>query len=144
MRGGAGLRFRQDVTAHYAFRCLFTGQRLPRTTETGSAGVDAAHILPWSTHNINSVTNGLCLSKQCHWAFDEGLLRLSYDDSEGSYIVSIPNPVMLAAQAEQFDIESFASITGRIPESRLPANAAFWPSRDYLISMNRFLDSDAA
>ena len=62
------------------------------------AGVDAAHILPWSQFDLDATKNGLCLNKQCHWAFDEGLFCLSFDETENAYIVSIPNPVRLAAQ----------------------------------------------
>src|SRR5207302_1937041 len=69
-RGADARRFHTDVTDAYDARCLFSGQRLPRTSVTDSAGVDAAHILPWSTHDLNTVKNGICLNKQCHWAFD--------------------------------------------------------------------------
>jgi predicted restriction endonuclease len=67
---------------------LFTGQRLPNTDVTESAGVEAAHILPWSTHNINAIPNGICLRKLCHWAFDAEVLKLSYDGSVSSFILS--------------------------------------------------------
>jgi len=73
-------------------RCLFSGQRLPRTESTTTAGVDAAHILPWSRYDLDAIPNGVCLNKQCHWAFDEGLFRLTFDSSEGAYAVTIPDP----------------------------------------------------
>ncbi len=128
VRGGSASAFRRKVRDAYDSRCMFSGQRLPRTAATSTAGVDAAHILPWSRFDLDATQNGLCLNKQCHWAFDEGLLRLSFDDTERAYIVSIPNPVRLAAQAAQFDIEPFDEIAGKVPRSRLPANEAFWPS----------------
>ena len=84
VRGATGSRFRRDVATSYEYRCIFTGQRLPRLEVTDSAGVDSAHILPWSTHDINSVRNGLCLNKQCHWAFDEGVVRLTFDPGVNS------------------------------------------------------------
>jgi len=123
---------------------MFSGQRLPRTEATSTAGVDAAHILPWSQFDLDATKNGLCLNKQSHWAFDEGLFRLSFDDTESAYIVSIPNPVRVAAQAAQFDIESFDAIAGRVPRNRLPGNEALWPSKQYLAELNRFLDDKAA
>ena len=123
---------------------MFSGQRLPRTEATSTAGVDAAHILPWSRFDLEATKNGLCLNKQCHWAFDEGLFRLSFDDTENAYIVSIPNPVRLAAQAAQFDMESFDTMVGRVSKNRLPANEALWPSKEYLAELNRFLDDEAA
>jgi hypothetical protein len=88
--------------------------------------------------------NGLCLNKQCHWAFDEGVFRLSFDDGENAYVVSIPDPIRRAAQAANFDIGSFDAIVGVIPGSRLPANEAHWPSRQYLAELNRFVDDNAA
>ena len=123
---------------------MFSGQRLPRTDATSSTGVDAAHILPWSRFDLDATKNGLCLNKQSHWAFDEGLFRLSFDNTENAYIISIPNPVRLAAQAVKFDLESFDAIVGRVPRKRLPANEAIWPSEQYLAELNRFLDNEAA
>jgi putative restriction endonuclease len=35
--------------------------------------VDAAHIHPFSDSRNNDVRNGLALTKNMHWAFDEGL-----------------------------------------------------------------------
>ena len=144
VRGGSATTFRRKVREAYDSRCMFSGQRLPRTDATSTAGVDAAHILPWSRFDLDATKNGLCLNKQSHWAFDEGLFRLSFDDAENIYVVSIPNPVRLAAQAAHFDIESFDAIAGRVPRNRLPANEALWPSKQYLAELNRFLDDEAA
>lgn len=123
---------------------MFSGQRLPRIEATATAGVDAAHILPWSRFDLDATRNGLCLNKQCHWAFDEGLFRLAFDEKENSYVVTIPNPVRLAAQTAKFDIDSFEKIVGRVPQNRLPTNEAHWPSKKYLTELNRFLDGEAA
>lgn len=144
VRGSSATAFRRDVREAYDYRCMFTGQRLPRTDATSTAGVDAAHILPWSRFDLDATKNGLCLNKQCHWAFDEGLFRLSFDETENAYVVSIPNPIRLAAIAATFDIESFDTIVGRIPQNRLPKNNAVWPSKPYLTELNRFLDDEAA
>src|SRR5690606_14250486 len=46
-RGPEGEAFRRAVRAAYRDTCLFSGLHLPRTELTASAGVDAAHILPW-------------------------------------------------------------------------------------------------
>lgn len=143
IRGGSATAFRRRVREAYDSRCMFSGQRLPRTEATSTAGVDAAHILPWSRFDLDATANGLCLNKQCHWAFDEGLFRLSFSDSENAYMVSIPNPNRLAAEAAHFDIESFDALAGKIPRNRLPANEAAWPSKHYLAELNRFLDAAA-
>jgi hypothetical protein len=144
VRGGSAMSFRRKVREAYNSRCLFSGQRLPRTEATLRPGVDAAHILPWSRFDLDATVNGLCLNKQCHWAFDEGVFRLSFDDSENAYVVSIPNPIRSAAQAANFDIGSFDAIVGVIPRNRLPANQAHWPSKQYLAELNHFLDDNAA
>ena len=89
-RGASGRKFSREVSTAYDYRCLFSGQRLPRLTMTDSPGVDSAHILPWSTHDLDSVRNGLCLNKQCHWAFDQGILRLAFDSTNNTYVVSLP------------------------------------------------------
>lgn len=144
VRGGSASTFRRNVREAYNSRCMFSGQRLPRTEATSTPGVDAAHILPWSRFDLDATKNGLCLNKQCHWAFDEGLFRLSFDDTVNAYVVSIPDPVRLAAQSANFDIGSFDAIVGPIPANRLPANQAHWPSRQYLNELNRFLDDESA
>lgn len=144
MRGGSACSFRRKVREAYDSRCMFSGQRLPRTEATSTAGVDAAHILPWSRYDLDATRNGLCLNKQCHWAFDEGLFRLSFDNSENAYVVTIPNPVRLAGQAAHFDMKSFDAIAGVVPQSHLPVNEALWPSTQYLLELNRFIDDEAA
>ena len=144
VRGGSATAFRRKVRDAYDSRCLFSGQRLPRTEATLRPGVDAAHILPWSRFDLDATKNGLCLNKQCHWAFDEGVFRLSFDETESTYVVSIPDPVRLAAKSANFDIGSFDAIVGVIPRDRLPANEAHWPSKQYLAELNRFLDDKGA
>ena len=140
IRGAAAAGFRRNVRDAYNWRCLFSGQRLPRTEATVTAGVDAAHILPWSRFDIDATRNGLCLSKQCHWAFDSGVFRLSFDEPEKRYILSIPKHVPPAAKESGFDLEPFQAIVGPIPRNRLPANEALWPSPDYIGELNKFLD----
>jgi hypothetical protein len=138
-RGASGRRFGLAVSSAYDYRCFFTGQRLPRLDVTDSAGVDSAHILPWSIYDLDSVKNGLCLSKQCHWAFDQGILRLDFDRSSQDYIVSVPDRVRIAAIGASFDLGYFESLAGPIPQSRLPENMAFWPSPGYLAELNRYM-----
>ena len=141
IRGAAGRRFRNEITNAYNFRCMFTGQCLPRTEITDSTGVDAAHILPWSTHNNNTASNGLCLNKLCHWAFDAGVLQLSFDATAGVYVKTVTAEFALAATRAGFDIEYFRSISGPIPQSFLPANRALWPAPEYLRELNRFMET---
>lgn len=140
-RGVSGRKFSRNVSNAYDYRCLFTGQRLPRFELTASSGVDSAHILPWTAYDLNSVNNGLCLNKQCHWAFDQGLLRLEFDGSCNSYILRVPNDVHEAAVSASFDIAYFESLSGPIPRGRLPQNTSQWPAPKYIEELNRYMDS---
>lgn len=140
VRGSAGRKFSRDVSVAYEYRCLFSGQRLPRLEITESAGVDSAHILPWRTHDINSIRNGLCLNKQCHWAFDQGI-RLAFDNTSNDYIINLPKSIKRAASKASFDLAYFESMTGPIPKTRLPKDSALWPSPIYLAELNRYMST---
>ncbi len=140
-RGSTGRKFGREVSNAYDYRCLFSGQRLPRLEITDSPGVDSAHILPWSTYDLDSVRNGLCLNKQCHWAFDQGILRLAFDSTSNTYVVSLPQNVWGAASRASFDLVYFESMTGPIPNARLPKDTALWPSPVYIAELNRYMDA---
>jgi hypothetical protein len=141
VRGAEGARFRKRITEIYDYRCIVSGERMPRLECTETAGVDAAHILPWSTYNINSMRNGLCLSKLCHWAFDEGVIQLKYDMTENVYLVEVPKVVRDAAKKSLFDLDYFNSLEGVIKESRLPRNRKFRPDPKYLDELDAYLMS---
>ena len=139
VRGAEGAEFRKKVSESYKFRCMFSGARMPKMETTDSCGVDAAHILPWATHNINAPGNGLCLSKQCHWAFDEGILKLDWDNGNKTYVLSIPKKIEKSARASQFDLGYFQQLVGAIPHGNLPADKTLWPDVRYLAELNRFM-----
>jgi predicted restriction endonuclease len=143
-RGSGAAAFRQRVREAYDDRCVFSGQRLPRTELTSRVGVDAAHILPWSRYDLDDTRNGLCLAKQCHWAFDQGILRLTYDDRQTAYVLAIPEQFKTAAVAARFDLPEFEKLEGVVPEARLPKNRALWPSKTYLRELNQYLDGRLA
>ncbi len=136
-RGPGAREFSLRVREAYDFRCFFSGERFPKLSVLDSAGVDGAHILPWSVHQLNAVSNGLCLCKQCHWGFDNGLLHLDFDRTANAYLLSIPKDVEAAALGEKFDLKHFQAKTGKIDSSRLPKNPALWPSPKYLEELNR-------
>jgi len=133
-RGSAGRKFSEQVKQAYNYQCAVSGERLPKLECTASSGVEAAHILPWNAFDLNSVHNGICLSKACHWAFDAGLIRLDFN--EGRYLVSIPANVRAEALAKQFSLDYFDRLLGPIAEGRLPPNRASWPNPDYLTKLN--------
>jgi hypothetical protein len=142
-RGSVGRKFSREVSDAYGYRCMFSGQRLPRLEMTDSPGVDSAHILPWSTHDLNSVRNGICLNKQCHWAFDQGILRLAFDRASNIYVASLPQSVRQAAARASFDLAYFESMAGPIPPAQLPKDSALWPSPAYIAELNHYMDMGA-
>lgn len=135
-RGVAGETFKREVNKAYNNTCLFTGYFLPRTPLTNSPGVDAAHILPWAKHGLNSIQNGLCLNKLCHWAFDQGILRLEFDEKTNDYLVSIPSEVK-ALGVTKIDLSPFTAIEGVIPKERLPSNHNLWPDPKLINQFNQ-------
>jgi putative restriction endonuclease len=70
-RKGRSARFAVRVVAEYRYTCALTGYRC--ITGDGTTIVDAAHIEAWKTAQNDDLTNGLALSKNAHWFFDEGL-----------------------------------------------------------------------
>jgi putative restriction endonuclease len=76
-RKGRCARFAVRVVTEYRFTCALTGYCC--MTAEGASIVDAAHIEPWAETQNDDITNGLALSKNAHWMFDEGLW--SVDDN---------------------------------------------------------------
>ena len=69
--------FRKAVQHAYNHTCAFTGTRL--LSHFRHTIIDAAHIRPWSESHDDSLENGVALSKNCHWAFDRGMLSIDED-----------------------------------------------------------------
>jgi putative restriction endonuclease len=68
---GRDARFRVIVVTQYRFTCALTGYGLH--TSKGATLVEAAHIHRFSQSRNDSPENGLALSRDAHWMFDEGL-----------------------------------------------------------------------
>lgn len=68
-RGRDG-RFKAEVLAGYHYTCALTGYRLMTDT---SALVQAAHIEQHAETGNDDPYNGLALTPDAHWAFDNGL-----------------------------------------------------------------------
>ena len=98
--------------------------------------VYGAHILPWARYELNSLKNGICLSKLCHWAFDSGVLRIDYDEPTSTYVASVPERVSVEAGPGGMDLAYFAELSGPIPEDRLPPDTGLRPSPNYLSRLN--------
>jgi putative restriction endonuclease len=74
---GREARFRLRVMAAYSYTCALSRYRL--TTITGKSIVDAAHIHQFADSRNNDPRNGLALTKNAHWLFDNGLWALTDD-----------------------------------------------------------------
>ena len=135
-RGPGAREFSIRVREAYDYRCLFSGERFPKLPAFGTAGVDGAHILPWATHKLNVVRNGLCLCKLCHWAFDNGLLQLDFDDEANLYLLSIPPDIEADAVPAGLDLARFEGYLGPIDSTRFPSNQKLWPSVDWIREFN--------
>lgn len=110
-------KFAADVAAAYNDSCLFCGLHAPSDISF-RRGVDAAHILPWSTYDIDEVPNGLALCLQHHWAFDAHLLTLDYTTS-GYHIKKGPTFERIAV-SEPANKALLSDVIGKVPDSRLP------------------------
>lgn len=139
-RGVAALRFSREIKRAYRNRCLFTGNHFPKLDMIESAGVDAAHILPWASHQLNSINNGVCLNKTCHWAFDNGILRLNYSPQDKTYNLVIPEVFLAAERKRHIDLAPFHRLIGPIPKERLPEDEVDWPSPCYLDQYNNAME----
>ena len=140
LRGAAGAKFSAEVREAYNHTCMFTGMRLPKTPMTGSSGVDAAHILPWAEYGLNAVSNGLCLSKLCHWAFDAGILQLNFDVLSSKYGIRLSPVAMAAESAGLLKLDGLKDIQGVVSTSLLPKDSVNWPNPSFLVVYNDALN----
>jgi hypothetical protein len=136
VRSAQGRMFSQRVRAAYQDRCALSGNYLPKLPGTTSAGVDGAHILPWARYELNSVSNGICLNKLCHWAFDAGVIRIDFDHARGAYQMSIPSRVRNEGLPVKMSLDYFTALEGPIPVEQLPRDASERPSPKYLERLN--------
>lgn len=119
MRGASGAKFRRDVQRAYDFTCAFCGFKAPGSPGLSTAGVDAAHILPWGSFNLDVPQNGLILCKQHHWAFDNHVLVLKF--ASGNYFVDIGPDALELVGGHQPTLDAIAECSGQIDPIRLPA-----------------------
>ena len=117
---GREAKFRVQIVSAYNYTCALSGYRL--TTITAGSIVDAAHIHRFSDSRNNSPTNGIALSKNAHWQFDQGLWTISDD-----YRVV----VSVGTFAE--DCPSGRSLTECHGDPlRLPVDKSLWPDLRHL------------
>lgn len=117
---GRETRFRLNIVAAYNYTCALTGYRL--TTITAGSIVDAAHIHQFSDSRNNDPRNGLALSKNAHWQFDQGLWTIADDYSVivavGRFAEDCPDGLALTDYQGQ--------------KLRLPEDKALWPAHRHI------------
>lgn len=128
IRGPEARRFSVDVRSAYNHRCCFCGFVFGGIPDIKS-GVDAAHILAWSKHDLDIVTNGLSLCKLHHWAFDAALL-MPVGATDGSYALKFTSLAEAFPQDTRTRLLPTDGMT--VPADWLPAEKAQRPSRKYL------------
>ena len=139
-RGAASAKFREAVRTAYNSTCAVCGKHFPPTTKSRTPGVDAAHILPWADYDLDEVSNGICLCKSHHWAFDEGLIRIRFED--GEYLIEVPKDIReaIAKEHPKFSIASLRKYAGRLAIGRLPNDPGSRPNPSLLQHFNEELD----
>jgi len=71
--------FREGIVQNYNYECAVCG--LKTRSSEGYNIVDSAHIKPLAIFNDNQLDNGICLCKNHHWAFDQGLFTIEHNYS---------------------------------------------------------------
>ena len=117
---GREARLRITVVGAYDYTCALTGYRL-RTITAGSI-VDAAHIHQFSDSRNNDPCNGLALSKNAHWLFDQGLWSLTDDHR---VIVAVGR-----FAEDSRDQKPLSQYHGH--KIQLPKDSALWPNPVYV------------
>ncbi len=122
VKKGREARFRINVLYNYHFTCALSGYRL--TTIDSGCIVDAAHIHQFADSRNNDPRNGLALSKNAHWLFDNGLWTL-----DGDYRVLVARTHF----EEEFADPAFRGLLSYHEQPLfLPADPAFWPAPHYV------------
>ncbi len=128
-RGPASVRFRRRVREAYNSRCVICGSRFP-PSPYNATGIDSAHILPWAAYDLDEVSNGVALCKTHHWAFDEKILLIVYED--GTYYVQLSPNAEAALTGTEFSLDALRAVEGSIPLDRLPARVSDRPNPSLL------------
>ncbi len=118
---GREARFRLTVVPAYNYTCALTGYRLV-TVDSGSI-VDAAHIHQFADSRNNHPRNGIALSKNAHWMFDQGLWSLTEDYK------------VIVARESFHESGTEALLLGNLAGKRvfLPSDKNYWPEPAHIL-----------
>ncbi len=117
---GREARFRLQVVPAYRYTCALTGHRI--MTVSASSLIDAAHIHQFADSRNNDVTNGLALSKNAHWLFDNGLWSIADD-----YTVLVAHEHFTEESPDQKPLIAYQG-----QRIRLPSDPTFYPATAHL------------
>lgn len=118
---GRSARFRLEVVPAYGYMCALTGYRM--TTAASSDIVEAAHIHEFSESRNNEICNGIALTPNAHWQFDNGLWTI-----DESYQVRVATSRFEEhCPPHQTPLSHFDGTKIVLPE-----NSAYWPSQVHL------------
>lgn len=119
---GRDLKFRLQLIPLYRYACVLCGMKV--LLPSGVTIVEAAHIHQFSDSQNDTITNGLVLCRNHHWAFDQGLWTLGTDHT-----------VLVATRGFLEDAPSQVSLAehnaGHLDFSWL--SPAYWPSHKSLV-----------
>jgi hypothetical protein len=127
MRGLEARKFSLAVRQAYGHRCAFCGSvfgGIPGVLP----GVDAAHILAWSKHDLDVLPNGISLCKLHHWAFDAAVL-MPVVTGKGRYQLRFTT---LAEKFEAASLNRLGTDGFELPDEWLPSDVSDRPSAKYL------------
>ncbi len=121
--------FRRKILEIYDSRCAFTGRRFASPLSEGLVGLDAAHIIPVSSHGSDHPANGIPLTKELHWSFDQGLIGVST-----SRTIIVPNIVkQLAGNEFLCELDGVQLREAHVSSLRALDTAFEWHRRHVLI-----------
>jgi hypothetical protein len=125
-RGPGARKFSLEVREAYGHRCAFCGVVLGGVAGL-PPGVDAAHILAWSKHDLDVAQNGVCLCKLHHWAFDAAILMPVLEKAGYRLRFTTLAQQLPAASRDRLGTNGF-----EIPDAWLPSDKSKRPSAKYL------------
>ena len=104
IRPGAS-NFRELVFAEYDNFCAISGFRVP-------SAIEVAHIVPYYGELSDEVQNAIPMRIDLHRLFDQGLIRVIFDDLKATYIVLTHSTIMN-------DYQEFNGVELKIPKDLL-------------------------
>jgi len=104
IRAGAG-NFRELVLTEYDNFCAISGFRVP-------TAIEVAHIVPYYGELSDEVQNAIPLRVDLHRLFDQGLIRVIFDEFKSKYIALTHSTIMN-------DYQGFDGVELKIPKDPL-------------------------